>query len=475
MITFPTSPSVNQTFTSAGAVWTWDGVKWKPSTYVSPSLSIADTPPASPIAGALWYDSVGGELYVYYNNAWVTAVNIAAPPSTTPIGTTTQIAFNNAGVESGDANLVWNAATTTLTANGTVSSNYVSANGSVGLAGQVLTSGGAGANTVWSNSTLAYRNRIINGDMKIDQRNGGVSGTATQYTVDRWFYGGTQASKGTWGRNLNAIAGPAGFPYYLGFQSSSSYSVLTADNWSIWQAIEADAISDFQWGTANAQPVTLSFWVYSSLGGATPFSGVIKNYAATRSYPFTYSIPVANVWTKITLTIPGDTTGTWVMSGNGLGSLYVQFDLGAGATYRGTAGSWTTGNLCGVTGTVSVVGTNAATWYVTGVQLELGSVATPFERLPPQVSMALCQRYCNTGGPAYAVLYGTAGLPVMVNGCFPVQMRATPTMSIARSGLINLTGVFNGAISSTGFYDYGVINATGEAQYVITWTAYAEL
>ena len=501
-LSFPTSPSLNQTYTSGTLTWTWDGSKWTPTTNTTYSpIYVGDTPPASPLSGNLWWDNVGGDLYVYYAGTWVSAQNIVtppAPPSTTPIGGLNTIAYNNAGTESGDANNTWNTSTATLTVNGSIVSNtvtstaitsntvtsntvvakYLSSNGSVGTVGQVLTSGGAGANTVWSAGSVGYRNRIINGDMKIDQRNGGASGTAGQYTVDRWYYGASQSSKGTWGRNLNAIAGPAGFPFYLGFQSSSSYSVLTGDYDQFFQVIEADAINDLQWGTVNAQPVTLSFWVYSSLGGATPFSGVIKNYAATRSYPFTYSIPVANVWTYITVTIPGDTTGNWViMSGNGLGSLYVQFDLGCGATFRGTAGSWATGNLVGTTGSVSVVGTNAATWYVTGVQLEVGSVATPFERLPPQVSLALCQRYYSTNAGIYCISYAlAAGNAFYTNIFFPVTMRAIPT--ITQPSLTSYSNASAGSNQSTtlnGFLANGVAAAGGLAYYLMTWTASAEL
>ena len=149
-------------------------------------------------------------------------------------------------------------------------------------------------------------------------------------------------------------------------------------------------IGDFAWGTSGAQPVTLSFWARSSLTGT--FTGSLTNYAGTRSYPFTFSLPAANTWTRIVITIPGDTAGTWVMSGN-CGALSVTFDLGAGANFSGPAGAWASGNFVGATGAVSVVATNAATFYVTGVKLEIGSVATPFNRQSLAKSMADCQRY----------------------------------------------------------------------------------
>ena len=173
--------------------------------------------------------------------------------------------------------------------------------------------------------------------MRIDQRNNGASAPASggYTTVDRWACYVAQSGKGTVGRNLSGGNGPAGFPYYLGFQSSSAYTPLASDTFEFAQAIEADMISDFQWGTASAQPVTLSFWASSNQAGT--FSGVVKNYAQNRSYVFSYPLS-ANTWTKIVITIPGDTAGTWVGSGNA-GALYLMFDLGSGSTNRTTAGS----------------------------------------------------------------------------------------------------------------------------------------
>ena len=150
-------------------------------------------------------------------------------------------------------------------------------------------------------------NRIINGDFRIDQRNNGVGGTAPGYTVDRWTYFSTSGGKGSWGRNLNAVTGPPGFPYYLGFQASTTFTPGSSDIFSFTQYIEADFISDLAWGTPNAQPAVLSFWARSSLTGT--FGGVVSPYSGfTRSYPFSFSIPTANTWTKITISNLG---GHW--------------------------------------------------------------------------------------------------------------------------------------------------------------------
>ena len=269
-------------------------------------------------------------------------------------------------------------------------------------------------------------NRIINGDMRIDQRNNGASGSAAQYTVDRWAFGATLATKGTWSQQVNAPPPSEGFPYSLTFVSNSSYSAVAADQFIFFQPIEANQISDFQFGTANAKSVTLSFWAYASVSGS--FSGAIQNYAQTRSYPFSYSVPAVNTWTKIAVTIPGDTGGTWVMSGNG-GGCYVIFDLGSGATFRGPANAWASTTYNGVTGSKSIVATNGATFYLTGVKLEIGSVATPFNRQSLAKSQADCERYFKLVNTALIVGYNTAGNPVFTS--YPIAMRAAPTATFS--------------------------------------------
>ena len=273
-------------------------------------------------------------------------------------------------------------------------------------------------------------NRLVNGDMRIDQRNAGASGTATGYTVDRWIVQTTQAGKGQWGRNLNAFSTPAGFPYYLGFQSAAAYTVLAGDVFAFRQLIEADMVSDFAWGTANAQSVTLSFWVLSNNPTGT-FSGSVRNGAGTRSYPFTFSIPIQAVWYKIAITIPGDTAGTWALSGNGSG-LEIAFDLGTGATYRGPANAWASANYVGVTGSGSIISINGAELAITGVKLETGSVATPYNRQSLAKSMADCQRYYQQGD-VFVSGYGAAAGTIYGSYYFPVTMRAAPT--VAYNGL----------------------------------------
>jgi hypothetical protein len=241
---------------------------------------------------------------------------------------------------------------------------------------------------------VGFRNRIINGDMRIDQRNAGASVTPadSNYTLDRWKCRLSQSSKYTVQQNAGSVTPPAGFSNYFGATSSSAYSVLSGDYFAIQQIIEGFNFSDFAYGTANALTLTLSFWVRSSLTGT--FGGALQNSAENRSYGFTYAISASNTWERKTIAIAGDTSGTWVGSTSGIG-LYVNFNLGTGSTYgAATNGAWASGTTAFTpTGAVSVVGTNGATFYITGVQLEAGSTATDFERRPIGTELALCQRY----------------------------------------------------------------------------------
>jgi len=277
-----------------------------------------------------------------------------------------------------------------------------------------------------------FKNRIINGAMVIDQRNAGASVTPTngQYTIDRWQFQVSQASKLTAQQNAGSVTPPAGFRTYLGITSSSAYSVLTGDYFIFNQYIEGFNFADLGFGTANASTVTLSFWVRSSLTGT--FGGALFNGAFNRSYPFTYTISAANTWEQKTVTIAGDTSGTWVGATNGVG-VGVTFSLGSGATYSGTAGSWTGSGLFSATGATSVVGTNGATFYVTGVQLEKGSTATSFDYRPYGTEFMLCQRYFQkyTNPPLRGVFSTTT--VVSRAGIFIPTMRVAPTITIGGS------------------------------------------
>ena len=286
-------------------------------------------------------------------------------------------------------------------------------------------------------SPFGFKNRIINGAMVIDQRNAGASGTANNnYTLDRWEYFGSQASKGTWQQNAGSVTPPPGFTNYLGFTSSSAYTVGASESFAFTQHIEGYNIADLDWGKSTAKTVTLSFWVRSSLTGT--FGGSINPTGNTRGYPYTYTINSANTWEYKTVTIPGDTTGTWGTD-NGRG-IALRFNLGAGATYSATGNAWTeTDNIFNATGATSVVGTNGATWYITGVQFEKGSQATAFDWRPYTTELQLCYRYNyvyyrrGASGDSNLALPGAgsyySSTTCYTNIQFPVTMRTTPSLT----------------------------------------------
>jgi hypothetical protein len=278
-----------------------------------------------------------------------------------------------------------------------------------------------------------FKNRIINGQMQIDQRNAGASVTPTAggtYQLDRWGCTISASSKYSVQQNAGSVTPPSGFTNYLGITSLSAYSVSSSDYFAQYQPIEGFNVADLGWGTANASPVTLSFWVRSSLTGT--FGGAIRNNGANRSYPFTYTISAANTWEQKSLTIAGDTTGTW-LTNNGTG-VQVLFGLGVGSTFSGTAGAWAAGNFVSATGAVSVVGTSGATFYITGVQLEVGTVATSFDYRPYGTELALCQRYYQG---SQVIIYATSNSGTIIGiSQFSPQMRTTPTMVNTGTGSI---------------------------------------
>lgn len=264
----------------------------------------------------------------------------------------------------------------------------------------------------------AFRNKIINGGMVIDQRNAGASLTQTAslaYSVDRFSVIGSVMSKFSIRKNLNSITPPAGFGYYVGVTSLSAYSIPSGESYRLQQGIEGLNCQDLAWGTASASPVTLSFYVRSSKTGT--FGGCVYNNAGNRCYPFSYTINAIDTWERKTITIAGDTSGTWEIGT--LAGLNVSWSLGAAGTVLGTAGAWGSTLYYGVTGQTNIVDTNAATWYVTGVQLEKGSIATPFEFKPINVEFEACFRYFES-----VYLYvSTTGYP----HAFKVIKRDTPT------------------------------------------------
>jgi hypothetical protein len=315
------------------------------------------------------------------------------------------------------------------------------------LTGNTVTTSNLTVGTVNYPSTgpLSNRNKIINGAMVIDQRNAGAAVTPTAAatsiypTLDRWNVLFQQASKLS--LQQSAVA-PIGFTNSLLATSLSAHAIVSGDRYVIRQNIEGFNAADLGWGSADAQPVTVSFWVRSSLTGS--FGGFIGNSAINRSYPFAYTISAANTWEYKTLTIEGDTTGTWLVD-NGIG-VRLGFSLGAGSDFSGTAGAWASSQIFQPTGSTSVVSTNGATWQITGVQLEAGTVATPFEHRSFGQELALCQRYFEVTGYRMQ-LSGNYASTV-----WKTSKRAAPTLTLSGTG--NIQAISGAATESFVLTDF---------------------
>ena len=335
----------------------------------------------------------------------------------------------------------------------------VSLNGTSGI----VFNDASSQNTSAFTGGFAFRNRLINSDMRIDQRNAGASVTvnsvAYNYTVDRWFgYGQVADGVFTVQRSTTAPTG---------FTNSALFTVTTADSsigatqvYAFGQKIEGFNVADLGWGTASAQTVTLSFQVRSSVTGT--YSVTLFNSAFNRGYTATFAVSAANTFETKTITILGDTSGTW-LTDNGVG-LTLWFSLGTGSTYTGTAGAWNAGTTYGATGQVNLIGTSGATFYITGVQLEKGSTATSFDYRPYSAELALCQRYY------YRITPGATSRMLSVSGqCatstaasgyipFPVTMRTRPT-SLEQTGTASNYAVFNSGTGTVACSTVPVFNA----------------
>jgi hypothetical protein len=291
-------------------------------------------------------------------------------------------------------------------------------------------------NTLNAANTFGFKNRLINGNMVIDQRNAGASvtvnnGSSNFFIADRWFANGENSDGVYTGQQVTTAP--------TGFNNSLKFTVTTADTsigatqaYVFRQRIEGYNFADLGWGTANAKTITISFWVQSSLTGN--FGGSLFNGNGDRAYAFSFSISSANTWEQKTITIAGDTTGTWNTT-NGTG-LNLTFSLGVGSSYKGTAGSWGSTFYFAPTGSIDLISTNGATFYITGTQLEIGSQATSFDFRDYGRELILCQRYYQTNftGTPIVMSGGFNGLSYTNSvdaygmATYKVSMRATPTV-----------------------------------------------
>lgn len=314
------------------------------------------------------------------------------------------------------------------------------------------TNGNIDITSINSGPLSGFRNRIINSRMRYDQRNGGNALTlnsanagGTGFVADRFRSGGIG---GTWGTGVISsravqIFNTAGANYEANSSPSRAISsnalkltVTTAHaspssttGYGLVQGIEAGNIHDFGWGTADAKPATLSFWVKSSITGTHCVA--VRNGDSTRSYVITYNIAAANTWQYVSAVISGDTGGTWNDPSLDAG-LYLNWDLGSGTNNNAAAANtWSNGSFSRVAGAVSFISTLNATLYITAVQLELGSIATPCEPISLQQELALCQRYYHTSSASDRIVVNANSYSHVF---FPVTMRAVPTLVLTCGG-----------------------------------------
>ena len=299
-------------------------------------------------------------------------------------------------------------------------------------------------------SPFGLKNRIINGDMVISQRGTSavtIDQTGGTYTLDRWY--GRDDSDGAYSIQQVSDA-PTGFTNSLKITITTTDSSLSASQYGfIGQWIEGYNIADLSFGTASAKTVTLSFWVKGSVTGQ--FGGSITNSAQDRSYPFSYTILVANTWEQKTVTITGDTTGTWLTtSGAGIG---VNFAVGIGSNFLSTANTWIGSFEMSATGQTNLYATSAATLQFTGVQLEQNTSATPFERRLYNQELANCQRYyyratataAGQGFSSGAQCFATTGAICFIT--YPVPMRTIPS-ALEQSGTASHYRLFGSATNA---------------------------
>lgn len=296
--------------------------------------------------------------------------------------------------------------------------------------------------SIVSSGSAGFKNKIINGAMMIDQRNAGASYSAVDggFSVDRWkvasFDSSAQTGKFTVQQSSTV---PTGFSKSLLVTSSAATSLGSGAVYWIGQFIEGFNTADLDFGLATAKTVTLSFWVRSSLTGT--FAGSITNNGNDRSYPFTYTINSANTFEYKTITITGDTSGTWTRDSS-IG-LRVLFNLGHGSTYNTTANAWASGYYGSVTGTTSLLATSGATLYITGVQLEKGTTASSFEFRSYGTELALCQRYYEKGGISTRSGNRASGTSQTIQAYYKVQKRDTPTFAVSGGYTADGWGTYN--------------------------------
>ena len=321
---------------------------------------------------------------------------------------------------------------------------------------------------------FGFKNRIINGAAAIDQRNGGVAQTAVSsgaYICDRFSFGVSQ--NGKWALQQVAISDLPGFTSAAYATISTTYTTGSTDYALIDHKIEGFNVADLAWGTANAKTITLSFWVKTSTTGI--YGVTLMNSTPNRAYTTSYTVSASGTWTQISVTIPGDTTGTW-LTNNGIG-LWLRFSLGCGSTYAaGTLNAWGSTVAYQPSGGAIISGNTGGYFEITGVQLEKSPTATSFDYRPYGTELSLCQRYYeNSNGAggvqastdAYVVTTSAASSGLYPTYVFKVGKRISPTMTLTYAGGSGATFV----IANGSFYQ----NTNHSVPSTFGWTATAEL
>jgi len=283
-----------------------------------------------------------------------------------------------------------------------------------------------------------FRNIIINGGMDLAQRGTSATGKTSGgiYTVDRWYQ--DISSMGTW-----SFSQTTDVPTGQGFASSLKYDCTTADSspaagdkLNLQQKFEGQNLQYLKKGTSSAESTTASFWVKSNKTGT--YICELQDVDNDRAISKSYTISSANTWEKKTITFPGDTSGA--LDNDNARSLDIIWYLGAGSNL--TSGTLQTSwgskvNANRAVGQVNLADSTSNEWYVTGVQLEAGSVASEFEFLPVDVNLERCQRYYfqylsgTSKTVGIASYWTTTSVDTIIN--FPVEMRSAPSV-VATSG-----------------------------------------
>ena len=326
---------------------------------------------------------------------------------------------------------------------------------------------------------MGFRNRIINGDMRIDQRNAGASVTNTTnnlFAVDRWFtnlageYNNNVISQ----QNLDSLTPPANFKNYLGVKITTGTAAGASPFLSFRQQVEGYNIADAGYGTSSAQTLTCSFWARSNLVGTYAFT--VRGGTPTRSYVTNFTINLADTWEFKTFVIPGDTDTGVVWESTIGAAFHVNIGLNSfqGVFSTSTLNQWHTGSFTGsTTQSNNFATTTGNAFYITGVQLEKGATATAFDYRDYGRELIMCQRYFQTITAAPGVGQHGSTTVADLSFTFRVDMRTTPTATPA--GAMKVTDTSADYTQSSASISSFFGNATGGRAYLANFTGLTAL